>query len=127
MRASTLRLHRAVALPAALYETGVLATAVLAAVTHHTIYWLALVAATLVCGLPAFVGVYVTYGLLRSIGAALGAHMPSSGYGPLWLVIPAGVIDTVLFGAAGLANILIVERVLHRRRDRHHSSGLDGR
>jgi hypothetical protein len=102
-----------------LYEGAVVAAAVGGAVTHESRYWIALLAMTLICGIVAFIGLYACYGLLATLGTALGAHMSASGYGPLWFVIPDGIIDVALFAAAGAANVLLVSKLsgcLARRR-----------
>jgi hypothetical protein len=98
-----------------IYECVVVAAATGAAVTHEPGYWLALLGLTLICGLPAFIGLYVCYGLLTTLGTALGAHMSSGDYGPPWFVISDGIIDVILFAGAGAVNIVLVSRLAGRR------------
>jgi hypothetical protein len=108
-------LSRRALLAGAIYECVVVAAATGAAVTHEPGYWVALLGLTLICGLPAFVGLYVCYGLLTTLGTALGAHMSAGTYGPLWFVICDGIIDVVLFAGAGALNIVLVSRLARRR------------
>jgi hypothetical protein len=107
-------LSRRALLAGVIYECVVVAAATGAAVTHEPGYWLALLGLTLICGLPAFVGLYVCYGLLTTLGTALGAHMSSGDYGPPWFVICDGIIDVILFAGAGAVNIVLVSRLAGR-------------
>jgi len=109
-----LRLSRRGLIAGLVYEGVVVAAAIGGAVTHEPGYWAALLVLTLICGIAAFVGLYVFYGLLVALGAALGAHMPANSDGPLWFVIPDGIIDVALFAAAGAANVLLVSRLARR-------------
>jgi hypothetical protein len=109
-----LRLSRPGLVAALVYEGVVVAVAIGGAVTHEPGYWLALLVLTLFCGIAAFVGLYIFYGLLVELGAVLGAHMAASGDGPLWFVIPDGIIDVALFAAAGAANVVLVSRLARR-------------
>ena len=117
------RLSRRALLAGLLYEGAVLGIATGGAVTHEAKYWIALLCLTLICGIAAFTGLYVSYGLLTTLGTALGAHMSANGYGPRW-VIPDGIIDVVLFAAAGAANVVLVSLLAARASQRRaHNIG----
>jgi hypothetical protein len=118
------RLSRRALLAGLLYEGAVLGIATGGAVTHEAKYWIALLCLTLICGIAAFTGLYVSYGLLTTLGTALGAHMSANGYGPRWFVIPDGIIDVVLFAAAGAANVVLVSLLAARASQRRaHNIG----
>jgi len=114
----SLRLSRRALIAGLCYECVVVAVATGGAVTHETMYWIALLGLTLFSGLAAVVGLYVGYGLLATLGTAFGAHMSVNGYGPLWFVIPDGIIDVMLFAVAGAVNVALLGQLAACRRER---------
>lgn len=77
------------------------------------------VAWTLPFGVPAFISVYVGYGLLVGVGGAL--HIPTetaSGLEPLWLTLGSDTLDTIIFGLAAVFNVLALRRRVRARRVR---------
>jgi uncharacterized membrane protein SpoIIM required for sporulation len=110
-RSESLHLTRRSLIAGMCYEGAVVAVATGGAVTHDPKYWIVMLGLTLFSGLAAFVGLYIGYGLLVTLGAAFGAHMSANGYGPLWFVIPDGIIDVVLFAIAGAVNVALAGRL----------------
>jgi hypothetical protein len=122
IRLGPVRLSRRGLLAGSCYEGAVIGIATGGAVTHEPKYWIALLCLTLICGIAAFIGLYLGYGLLATLGTAVGAHMSANGHGPRWFVISDGIIDVALFAAAGAANVallsLLAARASHRRAHR---------
>src|ERR1035441_8712661 len=81
------RLSRRALLAGLLYEGAVLGIATGGAVTHEAKYWIALLCLTLICGIAAFTGLYVSYGLLTTLASGLQRKMSANAEGPLRVVI----------------------------------------
>jgi hypothetical protein len=84
------------------------------AVTHHPVFYLLAVAATLPCGVIAWVGVYLGYALLQGVGGLFWSPTDAAGDQAVWLAWASATLNVGLVVAAGLGNVSVVRTVSTR-------------
>jgi hypothetical protein len=92
-----------------LVVTGVLAA--LGGITQDGHYYLVAVLLTLPMGIAALVGVYLGYALCKGLGGLFLAITTADGSDAGWLTVSSGVVATILFVAAAVANVLLLRRM----------------
>ncbi|MFE6748764.1 hypothetical protein ACFVGM_23135 [Kitasatospora purpeofusca] len=90
--------------------------AALGGLTENGRFYLAAVLLTLPLGPAALVAVYVARGLLTGVGGLFTETRGPDGADPAWLTAAGVVANTLLFTAAAVATVLLVERFAARRR-----------
>ncbi|MER8099090.1 hypothetical protein [Kitasatospora sp. NPDC094016] len=95
--------------------------AVLGGLTENGRYYLASIVLTLPVGLAALAAVYLARGVLTGIGGLFTDTTLPNGEEPGWLTTGGIVANTLLFTAAAVATVLLVERFVRRRRASHGS------
>ncbi|WP_405007767.1 hypothetical protein OHV13_30165 [Kitasatospora purpeofusca] len=98
------------------YVAAVGGLAALGGLTENGRFYLASVLLTLPVGLAALVAVYVARGLLTRVGGLFTETRGPDGADPAWLTTAGVVANTLLFTAAAVATVLLVERLAARRR-----------
>lgn len=93
---------------------GTLAT--LGGLTQNGRFYLGAIALTLPTGLLALAAVYLARGLLTGIGGLFTETRLPDGDDPAWLTTADIVVNTLLFTAAAVATVLLVEHFVRRRR-----------
>ncbi|MFF7592415.1 hypothetical protein ACFZCK_33555 [Kitasatospora purpeofusca] len=90
--------------------------AALGGLTENGRFYLASIMLTLPFGLAALVAVYVARGLLTGVGGLFTETRGPGGADPAWLTAAGVVANTLLFTAAAVATVLLLERLAARRR-----------
>ncbi len=90
--------------------------AALGGLTENGRFYLASILLTLPVGLAALVAVYVARGLLTGVDGLFTETRGPDGADPAWLTTAGVVANTLLFTAAAVATVLLVERLAARRR-----------
>ncbi|MFD7414979.1 hypothetical protein [Kitasatospora purpeofusca] len=98
------------------YVAAVGGLAALGGLTENGRFYLAAVLLTLPIGLAALVAVYVARGLLTGVGGLFTETRGPDGADPAWLTAAGVMANTLLFTAAAVATVLLVERLAARHR-----------
>jgi hypothetical protein len=85
-----------------------------AQVTHDGRFYLAALLLTLPLGVVAVVGVYVVYGLLVQLVGLLSSGLSTDQVSDRTFLI-SGPINVLLFGAAAIANVLLLRGIVRGR------------
>lgn len=99
-----------------LYVSAVGVLAVLGGVRGTALPYLLAVAVTLPFGVPALVLVYGGYAALKGVGGLLAPAARPDGSDAAWLTAGSATLNVVLLTAAALANVILLEHTLRRRR-----------